>query len=69
MIALKGATNMGSANIRATSQAATLSSTIMTRLRVPIIKAVVMPMVNLNRDSRISLPIGRSALATSANGR
>ena len=43
MKARSGATTIGSATISATSQAATPSSTIITRFSVPTIKAVAMP--------------------------
>ena len=52
----------------ATSQADTPSSTIITRFKVPIMRAVVMPMVNLNKDKRSKRDIGKPALVTSANG-
>ncbi len=52
----------------ATSQAGTPSSTIMTRLSVPISSTTAMPTVTWNRLSRSSRAIGSSAEAASANG-
>jgi hypothetical protein len=67
--ARKGATSRGSATIRDTSQAPTPSSTIITRLSVPTIKAVAMPTETWNSDKRSSRDSDRSALAASAKGR
>ena len=68
-MARKGATSKGRASISDTSQADTLSSKIITRLSVPTIKAMVMPMVSLKSDRRSKRFQGRPALPASAKGR
>ena len=67
--ARKGANSNGRASIEATIQEGTASSTIMTRLSVPISSTAAMPTVTWNSDSRSSRDIGNSSVAASANGR
>ena len=52
----------------ATIHDGTASSTIITRLSVPISSTAAMPTVTWNSDSRSRRPIGSSAVAASANG-
>ena len=59
---------MGKATARATHQAGTESSTIITRLSVPTNKAVAMPITTWNKDRRSRRARGRLGEATSANG-
>ena len=63
-----GAKISGSASITATIHDGTFSSTIITRLSVPISSTAAMPTVAWNRDSRRRRPIGSSGVAASANG-
>jgi hypothetical protein len=56
------------ATAKATHQAGTCSSTIMTRLSVPTSSAVTMPITTWNSDRRNRRAIGSSGEAASANG-
>ena len=67
--ARNGANTSGSETMRATSQAGTPSSTIMTRFSVPISSTTAMPTETWNSDRRSRRPSGSSAVAASANGR
>ena len=67
--ARNGANNSGSATMAATSQLGTPSSTIITRLSVPLSRTTAMPTDTWNSDNRIRRPSGSSAVAASANGR
>ena len=53
----------------ATSHAGTPSSTIMTRLSVPISSTTARPTETWNNDRRSRRPNGSSGVAASANGR
>ena len=53
----------------ATSEAGTLSSTIITRLSVPTSSTSAMPTETWNSDKRSRRDSGRSGVAASANGR
>ena len=66
--ARNGAKISGSEIMMATSEAGTSSSTIMTRLRVPISSTKAMPTETWNSDKRSSRLSGNSAVAASANG-
>ena len=59
---------MGMATAKATHQAGTCSSTIMTRLSVPTSNAVTMPITTWNSDRRSKRAMGSSGEAASANG-
>ena len=67
--ARSGANNSGSDTITATSQVGTPSSTIITRLSVPLSKTTAIPTDTWNNDRRMRRPSGSSAVAASANGR
>ena len=67
--ARSGANTSGSETISATSHDATWSSTIITRLRVPISITAAMPTVTWNSDRRNRRLSGSSADAASAKGR
>ena len=69
MSARNGAKISGSEIIVPTSDAGTFSSTIITRLSVPISSTSAMPTETWNSDSRNSRDSGRSGVAASANGR
>jgi hypothetical protein len=61
--------NKGSATIKATSEDCTPSSTIRTRLSVPVRSTDAMPTDNWKHDSRSNRDIGKDALAASAKGK
>ncbi len=67
--ARKGAKTRGSASITATTEAWTRSSTIITRLSVPMRSTAAMPTVTWNSASRRRRPSGSSGVAASAKGR
>ena len=67
--ARNGATTSGAPTISDTSHADMPSSTIITRLSVPINSTVAMPTVTWNSDRRSRRDSGSCGLAASANGR
>ena len=68
MSARKGAKSTGSATIAATSQAGMPSSTIITRLRVPLSSTSDNPTETWKSDRRRSRKSGSSGVAASAKG-
>jgi hypothetical protein len=64
-----GAKIIGKETIIDTSDAGTLSSTIITRFRVPTNNTKAMPTDTWNRDSLSNLPRGNSEDAASAKGK
>ena len=67
--ARSGANSSGSDTIAATTEADMPSSTIITRLSVPVSSTAAIPTDTWNSDSRSSRPSGSSSVAASANGR
>ena len=67
--ARNGAKTIGSATMKATTEAGTPSSTIITRFSVPVSSTIAMPTETWNSDRRSRRDSGRPSLAASANGR
>ena len=67
--ARSGAKTRGKATMTATKPADTSSSTIITRLSVPVSRTTAIPTDTWKSDRRSRRPSGRSLLAASAKGR